>query len=265
LEKRPRRQNAWRRPGISVERVRRYLERRIIEGDLKPRERIIEQEVCEQVGLSRSPVREALRQLASEGLVEFNPRRGARVADITASEVLEVFQIFEELETLSTRLAARRITREHLGRLRKLLPEMREAVASNDVRAYWGLNAQFHDTLYEASGNGKLRLLLANLGKQITRFRIAALATPGRMAASLAEHRTLVKALRSGDEAAATGLARTSVAHACRALTDRLRLGEPLREEETWETSPVGSRSSRGRAAGSAKGSLSHSPKPVRP
>lgn len=211
-----------RRPGNSVEKIRRYLERRIIQGALHPRQRIIEQEICRQVRLSRSPVREALRLLAADGLVEIHPRRGARVADITRPEIDDVFQVFEELEVLGTRLAAGRMTAGTLARLVGLVRAMRSAAAAGNVRDYFRLNAQVHGLIYTSGGNQKLAQLLQHLGKQITRFRFAALATPGRLRRSLEEHQALLAALRGRDEKRAVELVRASVANARQALTQHL-------------------------------------------
>ncbi len=215
-----------RRPGKSVERVRRHLERRIIEGALRPRQRIIEQEICRAVRLSRSPIREALRLLAADGLVEIYARRGARVTDITWGEVQDVFQVFEELEVLSTRMATIRMTREALVRVAILLRSMRLAAEAGNVRIYFRLNGELHETLYQASGNRTLARFLMNLGKQITRFRFAALATPGRLKRSLEEHRALLAALRRRDEKVAVDLARASVANARRALEEHMGFRE---------------------------------------
>lgn len=215
-----------RRPGNSVDKVRRHLERRILEGALRPRQRIIEQEICRRVRLSRSPVREALRLLAADGLVEIHARRGARVADVTRSEVRDVFQVFEELEALSTRLASIRMPRRGLARVATLLRAMRRAAQEGTVRTYFRLNGELHQTLYRASGNRTLARLLMNLGKQITRFRFAALATPGRLRRSLEEHRALLAALRRRDEKVAVELARASVGNARLALEEHMGFRE---------------------------------------
>jgi DNA-binding GntR family transcriptional regulator len=207
-----------RRPGDSAERVREYLEKRIIEGDLRPGQRLIEKDISQELGLSRSPVREALRSLTADGLVEFHPRRGGYVTYFSLEEIGDTFLVFEALETLSTGLAATGITGPQIKALRRLLLDMRRAVAADDVGKYFQLNARFHQTIYQAAGNRPLERLLLNLGKQLTRFRFAALGTPGRVAISLQEHRRLVAALERGDEARAIELARLSVIHARRAL-----------------------------------------------
>ena len=184
----------------------------------------MEQEICRRVGCGRSPVREALRLLTAEGLVEVHLRRGARVSPITEQEVRDTFDVFEALETLGTRLAARHVGPAHLRTFDAVLAAMRRAVGDGDLRAYFRLNAKFHRTIYEASGNQKLARLLLNLGKQITRFRFVALGAPGRMAASLREHRVLAHALAARDERAALKLSRASVANARQALATNLRL-----------------------------------------
>lgn len=234
----PSRRPRWQRPGDSVDRVRRYLERRILEGELKPGERLVEHDICRRVGCGRSPVREALRLLTAEGLAEVSPRRGARVTRITEEEVRDTFEVFDALETLVTRLAARHARPGHLRTLQTILAGMRRSVDGGDVRGYFRLNDRFHRTIYEASGNRKLARLLLNLGKQITRFRFVALTTPGRMAASLREHRALAHALAARDEQAALKLSRASVANARHALAVNLRLDganeENARGEARW-------------------------------
>jgi DNA-binding GntR family transcriptional regulator len=226
------RRGRWQRPGDSVDRVRAHLERRILQGRLGPGARLVEQEICRRVGCGRSPVREALRLLTAEGLVEVHPRRGARVSRITAREVRDTFEVFEALETLGTRLAARQAGPRHAQSFGRLLAAMRRSVDDRDVRTYFRLNARFHQTIYEASGNRTLVRLLLNLGKQITRFRFAALTAPGRMVASLREHRALARALVARDEQAALKLSRASVANARQALATSLKL-DGAREEET--------------------------------
>jgi len=208
--------------------VRRYLERQILGGGLAPGQRIIELDVSRRLRLSRSPVREALRWLVSDGLVEVHPRRGGRVSPISPRQVRDTFEVFEALESLATRLAAAHVGEREVRTFRRLLAGMGEAVAAGDVDAYFRLNARFHETIYRAAGNATLHRFLVNLGKQITRFRFAALATPGRMARSLREHRALVAALGAGDARRATRLARASVIHARRALEASLASADGL-------------------------------------
>lgn len=208
------RRRRFRRPGNSVEKVHRHLAQRIIRGRLRPGARIVEQEICRQVGLSRSPVREALRLLAADGLVEQHARRGARVRAITRKEIEDLFQVFEELEVLATRLAASRLTPETLARLASLLGMMRHAARTGNVRQYFRLNTVMHGIVYGASGNAKLAQLLRNLGQQVTRLRYMALATPGRLARSIEEHEAVLGALRERDEKAVVELVRACVANA---------------------------------------------------
>lgn len=221
---RARRGRRFRRPGNSVERVRRHLARQIIQGGLRPGARLVEQEICRRVGLSRSPVREALRLLAAEGLVELHARRGARVRQISRKEVEDLFQVFEELEVLASRLAASRLTAGAVIRLAALLGRMRQAARRGNVRQYFRLNAALHEIIYRAGGNEKLAQLLLNLGQQVTRLRYLALSTPGRLARSVAEHQALLAALREGDEKAVVELVRVSVANARGAVERQLEL-----------------------------------------
>jgi DNA-binding GntR family transcriptional regulator len=203
------------------------LEAEIISGKRKPRERLIELELASAFGVSRAPVREALRMLEREGLVSNGPR-GVQVAAITAEEVTDTFEILAYLEELYTSRAAPHIRVDGLARMQKLLEEMGHAVEVHDVHHYYNLNLQFHGVVRDACPNRKLVHLLENLGKQTLRYRHLAMSLPGRLRVSIEEHREILDALVQGDAAAAGRQARLSAERAYRALADLLRQNPQL-------------------------------------
>ena len=171
------------------------LRQAIISGDLAPGERLMEVQLAEELGVSRTPVREAIRQLEQEGLVELVPRKGAYVTDISMSDLADVFEIRYALEGLAARLAAERATEEQIRELEDLLEKIDETIEAGDFRRVVELDTQFHELLYAASGNQQLQGILSQLRKQVHRFRLQSLAKPGRMAIALKEHRAIVDAV----------------------------------------------------------------------
>ena len=179
--------------------VLEVLREAIIKGDLKPRERLMEIQLAEELGVSRTPVREALRKLELEGFIVMLPRKGAYVSDISLKDITEVFEIRAALEGLSAALAAERITDEEIEDMEKLLAEKNEAINKNDIKRLIEADTKFHDAIYNASRNEKLWGIINNLREQIQRYRAASLSYPGRMKQSLVEHRAIVEAIESRD------------------------------------------------------------------
>jgi DNA-binding GntR family transcriptional regulator len=204
-----------RRPGkpSRAHDVAARLEAEIIAGERKPRERLVELDLAARFGVSRGPVREALRMLEREGLV-VSDIRGMHVAAITPAEVADIFEILAHLEELFTARAAPHLAAEGRGRMGRLLDEMAAAVADGDVRRYFDLNIQFHAVIRAACPNRRLIDLLGSLGKATLRYRHLAMSLPGRLPVSLEEHRRILQALKAGDAAAAGRRARESAERA---------------------------------------------------
>lgn len=175
----------------------------IIDGTLAPGERLMEAQLAEDLGVSRTPVREAIRQLELAGFVVMIPRRGAYVADISLKDVAEVFEIRGALEALAASLAAERASDEEIEQLERLLAEIAKAVEEKDAARLVELDTRFHDLLYKASRNERLGQILSSLREQIQRFRTQTLSNPARMRVALEEHRSLVEALAARDAEAA--------------------------------------------------------------
>lgn len=192
------------------EMVRQALQQEITSGALRPGERLVEEELAKRYGVSRSPVREAIRALASEGLVEVNARRGAMVAGISPDEAREFVEVRALLEGYNARLAARYRRPEVLKRAEAILREGSAGHASPE--RLLELNARFHDTLAEAGGNRTLREMMDGLRK-----RTASVFTAEGEEASRAtwhEHAVILEAVLAGEEARAAELAEAHVRRA---------------------------------------------------
>jgi len=181
------------------ERIREAIEQAILTGEFGDGFRLDEITLCNRFGVSRTPVREALNQLAASGLVDMKPRRGAFVRVPGFVEVVEMFEVMGELEAMCGRLAAKRISPEQLVRFRAACEKCELAEATNDANGYYRENEAFHQVLYEASGNGFLRSQALQLQKRLQPFRRMQLQVRGRVRQSLDEHRRIREAIEAGD------------------------------------------------------------------
>jgi DNA-binding GntR family transcriptional regulator len=197
------------------------LEEEIISGRLRPRERLVEMEVAARYGVSRAPVREALRILEQDDLVS-KSIQGFEVADMSAEEAADVFEILAHLEELYTRRAAPHIDPSRIAQMRKILADMAKTMRGNNIAAYFKLNLAFHATIRKACPNRALINLLESLGKRTLRFRRRAMSIPGRLSESLQEHRRILTAIERGDAEKAGQLARDSAEKAYARLTTLL-------------------------------------------
>ncbi|MDK2881847.1 MAG: hypothetical protein PWP58_182 [Bacillota bacterium] len=175
----------------------------IVRGDLPPGQRLAEQQLAEELGASRTPVREALRRLALEGFVVLVPRRGAYVAELSFKDMNDVFELRTALEGLAAALAAERITEEEITALEQAVADLAEAVDEGVTQRVVGIDTNFHALIYTASRNRRLIQIVANLSDQIQSFRMRSLAAPGRLKDTLNEHRRLVAAIARRDAALA--------------------------------------------------------------
>jgi DNA-binding GntR family transcriptional regulator len=181
--------------------VTRELRRRILVGELAPGERLVEDRIAEMLGVSRNPVREAIRVLAAEGFVDVTPRRGAAVSRLSADEAEELFDVRMALEGLAARLAARKRSPAAIERLRALLTRSRSAVESGDLAGVADMNTDFHAAVAEASGNAYLNLVVEPM---LRRSQWVFLQTAdARAPHSWTEHAGLLEAIVAGDEVAA--------------------------------------------------------------
>jgi DNA-binding GntR family transcriptional regulator len=194
----------------------------ITSGALQPGERIMENQLAEQLRVSRTPVREAIRKLEQEGYVVMVPRRGTYVSDLSIWDTNEVFEIRTALEVLAAGLAAERMTEADLERLERLLVEIGELIDLGDTERLVEADCQFHDILYNATHNKTLANIINNLREKFRPFRAISYSYPGRAKRSLEEHRRLVEALAGRNPASAQQVARTHMEKAAQTLLQHM-------------------------------------------
>ncbi|MBI4081718.1 MAG: GntR family transcriptional regulator [Candidatus Lambdaproteobacteria bacterium] len=209
--------------------VTRVLRDAILEGRLLPGRRLTEPELAQQLGVSRTPIREALRELEHEGLLQRVPGRGTIVAEISSQDVEEIYAVKSALESAAVRSACARISGAELAELERLLQRMKALAEAGDLLPYSRISREFHELLIRSSGNRWLEETYRTLDVRIQQLRIYALATPSRPRVSVAEHEAILAAVRQRDAAAAEGLIRDHVERAGALLSRTLReRGFPL-------------------------------------
>ncbi|MDF1535426.1 MAG: GntR family transcriptional regulator [bacterium] len=171
----------------------------IVKGELRSGQKLTEPELADKLGISRTPIREAFRQLESEGFLTVIPRRGAVVSSITRKEVQDFYEIKSLLEGYAARIAADRITKKDIDKLKKLNEQLEALVPGNDVEAFFRKNNEFHNTFIALCGNEKLLEIRGTLVQRFLRFRLQALSVPGRFMDSVRQHRVIIRALAKKD------------------------------------------------------------------
>jgi DNA-binding GntR family transcriptional regulator len=221
-------------PERRADALQRAIEEEIFAGRFAPGHRLDEQALAERYGVSRTPVREALRSLAQAGLVDRRPHRGAVVATLTVSRMIEMFEVMAELEGMCARLAARRITPAEMTRLDTLHAAASEPVAASDIDTYYDLNQMLHEGIYAASRNGFLEEMTRSLRNRLAPFRRHQLQLPGRLRASHQEHGRILEAIRAGDADGAAAAITTHVSIQGDTFADVIaRLPQLFAEEAT--------------------------------
>lgn len=188
------------------QRVRDHLRGEILSNRLSPGTHLQEEVVAEQLGISRAPVREALRLLAAEDLVAIAPRRGAVVKSLSPMEFLAAYQVREALEMLAIRLAVPRFTSDDIQSLRALHRQMSALAERGDIEGFFQANAAFHALILERSGNDRLDAIYRQLMNQMRRYRMRSLSLRGGIERSLMEHAAIIDAVERRDTQAAVGL-----------------------------------------------------------
>ena len=195
-------------------------------GILEPGERLMEVQLAEELGISRTPVREAIRKLEQEGYVIMMPRRGTYVSSVSVNDIKEIFEIRSALESLSTGLAARRIEPDELEKLRALLTEIEGHIERKDIDKIVETDIEFHGLLYQVSRNERLVTIISNLKEQLARFRTLSMSYPGRLQETLEEHRAMVEAIAANDVEAARDAAERHMERAEETLLKAMRRKE---------------------------------------
>ena len=187
------------------------LRNAILKGELQPGERLMEIQLAQRLGVSRTPVREAIRKLELEGLAIMIPRRGAIVADITVKDLEDVLEVRASLEELAARKACDYITEDQLRGLKKAAADFKKSVESERLLDCVEADMAFHEIIYAATGNKRLQQMLTNLREQMYRFRIEHLKEKNKRGQLVESHREILESLRRRDADAATRAIRSHI------------------------------------------------------
>jgi DNA-binding GntR family transcriptional regulator len=190
----------------------------ILDGEFAAGQRLVEVDLCERFGCTRFAVRAAIPVLASEGLVEVQRHRGARVRVIPLAEAIEITEVRQLLEGLTAARAAQRVTPAQAAALRQIIAEMRAAVAAAELLRYSGANGALHSLIREIGGHATATAIIERLRAQLVRHQFALSLVPGRPAISLAQHERIVTAIAARDPAAAGAAMREHIASVIEAL-----------------------------------------------
>ena len=200
------------------ERVRRSLSDDIAAGSLRPGTPLDEQQLAQRFGTSRTPAREALRQLARDGLVEIRPRRGAVVVELSIERLADMFEMTAEMEALCVRLASHRMHPIERARLARMHEDSAALVESGDVAGYAAFNLAFHEAIYSATHNSYVAEQALALRNRMAGFRRAQLLEPQRIGKSFEEHRDILEAVMRSDGEEAARRMRAHLLNAAGAL-----------------------------------------------
>lgn len=176
------------------------LRQAILRGELQPGERLMEIRLANKLGVSRTPIREAIRKLELEGLVVMIPRRGAEVAEITEKSLRDVLEVRKALEELAAKLACEKIRKEEIEELKVAANEFAETMKTGDVTAYAEADVRFHDIIYRTTDNQRLIQLLNNLREQMYRYRVEYLKREESHEVLVEEHNNIIAMLEKRDE-----------------------------------------------------------------
>lgn len=189
------------------------LRQHIVEGRLAPGAKLNERALCEQLEVSRTPLREAIKMLAAEGLVELLPNRGAVVAQMSRQDVIDTFELIAGLEGLSGELAAQRIADAELAEIRALHYEMLAAHARRDLPTYYRLNAAIHDAINRAAGNRVLEQTYRTVNARLQALRFRSNFDDAKWDRAVDEHQRMIDLLAARDGAALRRLLAEHLAH----------------------------------------------------
>ena len=199
------------------------LRQAILRGELKPGERLMEIQLANKLGVSRTPIREAIRKLELEGLVLMIPRKGAEVAEITEKSLRDVLEVRRALEELSVQLACDKITKEEIRELERVAKEFQQVVKSSDITEIAEVDVRFHDIIYTATDNQKLIQLLNNLREQMYRYRVEYLKRDGVFPQLIAEHEAIIRHIENNEKEKATEVMCRHIDNQVEAVIDVIR------------------------------------------
>ena len=194
----------------------------IVEGEFPPGARLPEKILCERFGISRTPLREAMRILASEGLVRLTPNRGATVSEITARDVDEMFPVMGSLEALAGEMACERISEDQLAEVRAFHFQMVLHYRRRELADYFRLNQAIHEKILQAADNPTLAAMHASLEGRIRRARYIANMSEKRWEQAVAEHEEILKALESRDGTRLSEILKRHLENKCATVKEAL-------------------------------------------
>lgn len=210
------------RPAPLPEALAGRIRKLIVEGELKPGAKVNEQALCERFGVSRTPLREALRALAAEGLITLTPRRGAAVSELTIADLEQAFPILGALEALAGELACANISDAEIARAHALQEAMRASRREQDLQRYRAVNAEIHALILEAADNATLAQMLRSLDARVNRARHMVNIAPARWTAAVEEHEEILAALAARDGARLGALLKNHIANKLVSLREQL-------------------------------------------
>ena len=175
------------------------LRQAILKGELKPGERLMEIALADKLGVSRTPIREAMRKLELEGLVVMIPRRGAQVANITEKDLNDVLEVRIALESMAIEKASKRMTEEQMLKMRRAEKDFERVMAEGNLVRIAEADVEFHEIIYQAADNARLYQVLSNLREQMYRYRVEYLKEEDTRNQLIREHEELSRAIRERD------------------------------------------------------------------
>ncbi len=200
------------------EEIANNLRELIMSGELQEGDKIKEDELCSSMGISKTPLREALRVLSVEGLIKLVPNRGSFVSTPTFEEIREMFDVMSVLEGICARAAAEKMSAQDLATLEKLHDKLEKNFKRRAQREYIRINNQFHSFVQEMAGNRTLNQIVNGLRQKILLYRYQSLNLPERFEQSIQEHRDLIEAFRKKDPKKVETLMRRHLKKQCDAL-----------------------------------------------
>ncbi|MCR5666345.1 MAG: GntR family transcriptional regulator [Eubacterium sp.] len=191
--------------------VFKTLREAILKGDLKPGERLMEVQLAEQLGVSRTPIREAIRKLELEGMAVTMPRRGAVVAKMTEKDMEDVLQIRRALDELSVTIACEQISMSQMKQLEEAQKNFEEQIKHGDMKEITNADVEFHNIIYQSTGNERLWQIMKGFSEQMYRYRVEYLKEEENYPTLVDEHRQIVEGLKRRDKEAVVEIMRRHV------------------------------------------------------
>lgn len=203
--------------------VFKTLRQAILTGELKPGERLMEIHLANRLGVSRTPIREAIRMLELEGLVTMIPRRGAEVSRISKQDITDVLEVRASLDALAVRLCCERITSEEIAQLEKAADAFSQAIASGDFTAVAQADVDFHDIIVSASKNKRLMQMVNNLAERVYRYRLEYIKDKSSHNNLIREHREILDFIKKKDSSSAEAAIISHVKNQENAIINQLK------------------------------------------